>query len=261
MRIINFHTHIYPDAIAQKATESVGKFYTLDMNRVGTASHLIEDCKKAGIDKCVIHSVATAPKQVESINNFVASTCKEHKEFYGFGTIHPDYENPFEEIERIESLGLKGIKIHPDTQKFNIDDERMFKIYDALSGRLPILIHCGDYRYTYSHPERLARILDMFPGLTVIGAHFGGWSLHDLALEYLIDRNCYMDVSSSFFLTGMKRAEELIKIYGAERILFGTDFPMWDAKEELDKFMTMNLTEEEKELILYKNAEKILKIS
>ena len=260
LRIINFHTHIYPDAIALKATDSVGKFYSIEMDRLGTVERLLTDCKDAKIDKCVVHSVATTPKQVETINNFIASTCEEHKEFYGFGTMHPDFENPEKEIERILKLGLKGIKIHPDTQKFNIDDEKMFPVYEAISGKLPILIHCGDYRYNYSHPQKVARIIDMFPNLTVIAAHFGGWSIHDLALEYLLDKNCFLDVSSSFFLTGMKRAEELIKLYGAERMIFGTDFPMWGAKEELEKFMSMNLSKKEKELILHKNAEKILKI-
>lgn len=260
MRIINFHTHIYPQPIAEKATKAIGNFYTISMDKIGTSEHLLNECKSVGIDKCVVHSVATTPHQVTSINDFVLKECEKHKEFYGFAAMHPDFTDFEVEIERVTKAGLKGIKIHPDTQQFDMDDERMFPIYETISGKLPILIHCGDYRYNYSHPEKLARILDLFPKLTVIGAHFGGWSMPDLALEYLKDKNCYMDVSSSFFCTGMKRAEELIKIYGAERMLFGTDFPMWDAQDELDKFMSMNLSNEEKELILHKNAEKILNI-
>lgn len=260
MRIINFHTHIYPQTIAEKATRAIGKFYNIPMDKIGTSEHLIEECSAVGIDKCVIHSVATAPHQVTSINNFILEECEKHKEFFGFAAMHPDFTEFETEIERITKAGLKGIKIHPDTQAFDMDDERMFPVYETISGKLPILIHCGDYRYNYSHPEKLARILDLFPRLTVIAAHFGGWSMPDLALEYLEHRNCYMDVSSSFFCTGMKRAEELIRIYGAERMVFGTDFPMWSAKEELDRFMSMNLSDEEKELILHKNAEIILNI-
>ena len=182
MQIINFHSHIYPDAIAEKATKSVGKFYNIPMDRVGTPEMLLKDSKEAGITACVVHSVATTPKQVETINDFILDECNKHKEFIGFGAMHPDYDNPEKEIERIKALGLKGIKIHPDTQLFNVDDEKMFPIYEILSDNLPILIHCGDYRYDFSHPRRLARVLDLFPRLTVIGAHFGGWSMPDLAL-------------------------------------------------------------------------------
>ena len=260
MQIINFHSHIYPSAIAEKATKSIGKFYNIPMDRIGTPEKLLQDSKEAGITSCVVHSVATTPKQVTTINDFIAEECSIHKEFIGFGAIHPDFENPEEEINRIKALGLKGIKIHPDTQLFNVDDEKMLPIYEILSDNLPILIHCGDYRYGYSHPERLAKILDLFPRLTVIAAHFGGWSMPDLALEYLENRNCFLDTSSSFFCTGMKRAEELIKIYGSERILFGTDFPMWNGKEELSRFLEMDLSQKEKENILYKNAEKLLNL-
>ena len=198
--------------------------------------------------------------KVETINDFILDECNKHKEFIGFGAMHPDYDNPEKEIERIKALGLKGIKIHPDTQLFNVDDEKMFPIYEILSDNLPILIHCGDYRYDFSHPKRLARVLDLFPRLTVIGAHFGGWSMPDLALEYLKKRNCFLDTSSSFFCTGVKRAEELIKIYGTDRIVFGTDFPMWNAKEELEKFLSMKLSSKKKEQILYKNAKNLLNI-
>ena len=100
----------------------------------------------------------------------------------------------------------------------------------------------------------------MFPDLTAIGAHFGGWSLFDLAAEYLENEKCYIDTSSSFMMLGLRRARELIRLYGAERVLFGTDFPMWKAEDELRQLMEMKLTDDEYELILHGNAEKILKI-
>ena len=175
--------------------------------------------------------------------------------------MHIDYANKLEELERLKSLGLRGVKIHPDTQMFNMDDPKMDEVYDYLSeNNMPILIHCGDYRYTFSHPERLAAVLDKFPRLTVIGAHFGGWSVWDLALEYLKDRKCYLDTSSSFAMLGLKRAKELIRIYGAERIVFGSDYPMWRADGEIQNIMNMGLRDEELEMIFYKNAYKILDI-
>lgn len=259
--IIDFHAHIYPEKIAEKAVESVGEFYGIPMDCQGTAKALISQGEKCGATGYVVQSVALTPNRVEAINDYIASECKAHKEFYGFGTIHADYENKLQEVERMLSLGLRGVKIHPDTQMFNMDDEKMFELYDFLrENDLPILIHCGDYRYDYSHPRRLKNILKQFPGLTVIGAHFGGWSVFDLAYEYLKDENCYIDTSSSLFMLGERRAEELIKAYGAERVLFGTDFPMWDMESELKHIYNMNLSDDEKHLILHKNAKRILKI-
>ncbi len=261
MKIIDFHAHIYPEKIAQKAVESVGDFYGIQMNGGGTAQTLVTEGEKCGIDGYVVHSVAVTASRVEAINDYIASECKEHNNFYGFGTIHADFEDKIAEVERARALGLRGVKIHPDTQMFNMDDERMFELYDYLSQEdIPLLIHCGDYRYDYSHPRRLKKILNEFKKLTVIGAHFGGWSMCDYAYEYLCDERCFVDTSSSFWMLGMKRARELIRLYGAERVVFGTDFPMWSVCEELERFMSMNLTDEENHLILHKNAERILKL-
>lgn len=261
MKIIDFHTHIYPHKIAEKAVSSVGEFYNLKMQGDGTAENLLKQGEKHNISNFVVHSVAVTPSHVQTINDYIASECEQHSEFYGFGTMHAGFEDKIGETERLIKLGLKGVKIHPDTQKFNMDDESMFELYDYLrQEEIPLLIHCGDYRYNYSHPKRLKNILNQFPGLTVIGAHFGGWSMCDLAYEYLCDENCYLDTSSSFWMLGLKRAKELITMYGAERIVFGTDFPMWNVASELENFLKIGLSDDDNELILHKNAEKILKI-
>ena len=261
MKIIDFHTHIYPEKIAAKAVESIGDFYSIKMSGEGTSKALIKEGKECGITNYVVHSVAVTAANVTAINNFISAECKEHNEFYGFGTMHADFEDKIGEAKRMAELGLRGIKIHPDTQKYNMDDERMFELYDYMREmKIPLLIHTGDYRYDYSHPRRLKNILKEFPGIITIGAHFGGWSVCDLAYEFLGEENCYVDTSSAFWMLGTKRAQELIRMYGAERVLFGTDFPMWKAKDELETINNMTLTDDEKELIFYKNAEKILRI-
>jgi len=145
-------------------------------------------------------------------------------------------------------------------QGFDIDDERMMNIYAAMEGRLPVIFHTGDYRYSHSHPSRLARVLDNFPRLCAVAAHFGGWSLFDIAFDYFHNRRCYFDVSSSLPFIGCRRAAELIRDYGAERFLFGSDYPMWDPAACLEEFMTLDLTDSEKEQILWKNAQMILGI-
>jgi predicted TIM-barrel fold metal-dependent hydrolase len=255
--IFDFHTHIYPDKIAAKAVENIGAFYTIPMQCDGTVNGLLASSGKM-IDRFVVFSAAAAPGQVVSINNYIASVCDEHPELAGFGTLHPDLADPGAEIERLMGLGLKGIKFHPDMQRLDIDDKKMMNLYALLEGRLPVVFHTGDYRYSYSHPARLAKVLDAFPKLVAVAAHFGGWSLFDLALEYFQQRFCYFDISSSLPFLGKKRAVELIRIYGAERFLFGSDYPMWNPARCLEEFRELDLSDDERELILSGNALRIL---
>ena len=256
--VIDFHAHIYPGKIAEKAVASIGEFYGITMQKDGTVETLLESGRSCGIGHFVVFSAAAAPGQVQAINDYIASVCRQRPEFTGFGTLHPDMESPQDEIQRLMGLGLRGIKFHPDMQRFNIDDERMMDIYAIVEGRLPLIFHSGDYRFSFSHPSRLARVLDNFPKLCVVAAHFGGWSVFDIAWDYFYKRHCYFDVSSSLPFIGPRRAAELIRSYGAERFLFGSDYPMWDPARCLEEFMALDLTDSEREQILWKNAEEIL---
>lgn len=261
MKLIDIHTHIYPDDIAQKATDSVQAFYGIgsaSMN--GTVSMLLEQGSKAGIDQFVILPVAIRPDRVQGINDYIQQQAKEHDCFIPFGTVHAAMDNLMDEVERLLDLGVKGIKMHPDSQRFHIDDERLFPMYEALRGRAPVLLHMGDHRYDYSHPIKLRKVLDMFPGLDAIAAHFGGYSMYDTALELLKDTNCVMDVSSSLMFMEGGIAEYYVNQYGAERLAFGTDYPMWDPVVETKRFFDLKLTESQFEQIAHKTAERILKL-
>ena len=203
MPVIDAHSHIYPDKIACKASSAVGDFYGVDMNaKNASASSMLAACEGSPITHHLVHSVATTPGQVPIINDFIAEQCRAHDNFVGFATMHQDFEDVEGEINRAIDLGLKGVKIHPDTQKVNMDDPRLMHLYEVIEGRLPIVIHTGDYRYDFSHPRRLKRILHTFPNLVVDAAHFGGWSVFDYALEYLEDENCYVDTSSALEVSG-----------------------------------------------------------
>ena len=151
--IIIMHCHIFPDKIEEKAVSAIGAFYDIPMQNKGTSEFLLADGRPVGVNKYLVCSTATTAHQVESINNFVAREAGLHPEFIGFGSLHPDYEDVAAEIDRMLSLGLRGIKLHPDFQKFNIDDERAFPIYKAAEGRLPILFHTGDDRYDFLEPQ------------------------------------------------------------------------------------------------------------
>lgn len=260
--IIDAHAHIFPAKIAEKAVAGIGRFYSeLKMHMDGTAETLIRMGTENGIAKFIVQSVATVPAQVEGINNFIAESVKKFSDrFIGFAAIHPDYPDIEKEIDRAASMGLKGIKIHPDFQKFEIDSDKAMKIYEVIEGKMPILIHMGDSRYDFSKPSRLVNVLEKFPKLDVIGAHFGGWSEWDSAEEILSGRHLWVDTSSSLYAMTPERAAELIEKFGADHVLFGTDYPMWDAADELRRFDRIPITSSEREMILHENAEKLLGI-
>ncbi len=263
MEIINAHAHIYPEKIAAKATDTIGVFYDIKMNMpAGTAERLIEDGAKAGITRYVVHSVATTAHQVRSINEFIKREVDEHPEFIGFITLHQDLteEEIFHEVDWALENGFHGIKLHPDFQKFNIDDPAVEKFYRAAEGRLPILFHVGDDRYEYSKPHRLVRMAKKYPRLQFIAAHFGGYRCWEDADLYVGLDNVYFDTCSSLPFITPERATELIKLLGADRFFFATDFPMWDSRGELERFNKLTLTDKERKMIFSENIKKLLKI-
>lgn len=263
MEIINAHAHIYPEKIAAKATDTIGEFYDIKMEMpAGTAERLLEDGRRAGVTGYVVHSVATTAHQVRSINDFIKRECDAHPEFIGFITLHQDLseEEVEREVEMAIANNMRGVKLHPDFQKFNIDDEVAEKFYRAVGSRLPILFHVGDDRYDYSNPHRLVKMAKKYPEVNFIAAHFGGYRCWADSEIYLGLDNVYFDTCSSLPFISTERAKELIDMHGADRFFFATDFPMWDTVAELERFNKIPLADEEREMIFSKNIKKLLKI-
>ncbi len=260
--IVDSHAHIFPDKIAQKASINIGHFYDIEMDFDGSVNKLLEIAEKNSIDRLLVHSVATVPQQVTHINDFIASQVSLHPDlFVGFASLHPDMEGLAEEVDRVISLGLKGIKLHPDFQLFALDDENACRMYEIVGDRLPFLIHTGDKRYKYSNPSLLKKVAERYPDVKFIGAHFGGYSEWDEAENCLCGlKNVWFDCSSSFFEISKEKAVELIKAYGADRIFFGTDYPMWNAENELEIFNSLEISDEDKEKILWKNISDFLQL-
>lgn len=261
MRLIDIHTHIYPPAIAHKAAASIRDFYQLDTHEMdGTAATLLQKGDEVGIDKFVILPVAVRPDRTRHINDFILEQLTLEKRFIGFGTVHAGMENIADEAKYIMDKGLKGIKMHPDTQCFAIDDPRLFPAYEEIQGKIPVIFHMGDERYDYSHPAQLRKVMDRFPKLQVIAAHFGGYRMYEAACAYLYDKDCIFDVSSSMMFMEEGIAEQYIRKYGAERMAFGTDYPLWDPVVETKRFLQLKLTEEEFEQIGHKTVENFLNL-
>lgn len=263
MQIIDIHAHVFPDPIARKATDSIGEFYHMPTQLdEGSVSQLIRLHREAGIAHACIHSVAVTPHSVDSINRFISDTAAQYPDrVTGFGAIHPGREDLPGLAEKVKKLGLKGFKIHPDMQKFALDSPEAMKMFEAIEGKLPILIHTGDPRFEYSNPRRMKKALDAFPKLICICAHLGGWSEWEEACETLSGyENVYVDTSSSLYALSREEGRRIIRRYSRDRVLFGTDYPMWKPKEELERFLRLKLTDAEEEKILCRNAAELLGI-
>ena len=252
--IIDAHSHIFPEKIASKAVASIGSFYDLAMHDGnGTAEALLESGRQIGVDRYLVCSTATRPGQVKAINDFIWEESLLHPEFIPFATMHPDLEDLEAEMERILCRGYYGIKLHPDFQEFNIDDDRAMEIYRMAEGRLAILFHTGDDRYDFSAPRRMEKVAERFPSLTCIAAHFGGYRCWKEALDIYQAPNLYMDTSSALFAISKEEAWTFFERFGPDRFFFGTDFPMWNHQGELARFNALELPPDFRKKVLSEN--------
>ena len=271
-KIFDIHTHIYPDSVAQKAIDSLSVFYEFEKNYnfepsgKGTFEDLYASCVKYQVCGCLMLCVATNPKQVCRINDFMADVVKSNISDYftpvGFAGIHQDFPDIAKETERIAALGLKGIKIHPDIQGVNIDDKRLMALYEAIEGKMPLYLHMGDNReeYQFSATERLAKIKKRFPNLEVIAAHLGGYTAWDkIGLLTDFDK-IWFDTSSAFWVIDPIYSKSVIEALGTERVMFGTDYPVAYVNEELERFMKIELDDNVRADILYNNAARFLNL-
>ncbi len=259
-RVIDAHCHIYPPRIAAAAVRGTDKFYDLHSVYDGTTDDLLTRGAAAGFDHVIVQSVATTPHQVKSINEFIAAEVNASNGWMtGLGTLHPDSRDMAGDIAHLRELGLRGVKLHPDIQEFKIDDYRCLKIYELCEREgLPILLHTGDSRFDYSNPNRLLPVMKIYTGLTVVGAHLGGWSVWDEAVEKLVDLpNLYVDTCSCFAFMDRQKMRDIILAYGTDRVLIGTDYPMWPMEDEIDALLSLRLSEEDNRKILAENAEKV----
>ena len=270
MLIIDSHVHIFQPRIALAAVLATNSFYEGSCNEEipapvnlghlpGTAKDLLPRMEKDGVDRAVVFSTATAPHQVEVINRFIRDTCQENPSLIGVGTMHPDYPDFEGEVKRMKEFGLVGIKLHPDIQRFKLDDERLMPLYEIMSAEnLFLIAHTGDYRFDYSTPSRMAHVAKAFPKLRCIAPHCGGWSEWTEARACLNLPNVYIDTSSTLPFNAYDAARKAISLFDPTHIFFGTDYPMWEPREELERFFSLKLGDEMNEMILGKNFENFL---
>ncbi len=262
-RVVDAHAHIFPDKIAEKASEGISTFYHLPVEYHGKVAEMLQNGTQAGIDRFLICSPATAVSQVHAINTFQASCEAAYQMCTAFGTLHPKSVTLEADFEELIRLKLHGVKLHPDFQKYAIDSPIAYPMYEMIqSAGLPVLMHMGDKRTDFSHPGRLSVVLRQFPKLRVIAAHLGGWGCWKEASEILHpDERLRLDTSSSTAFMPPEIVRQLIYGYGVENCFFGVDYPMWKYEDELNRFFALGLRENENRAILAENLERWLNLA
>ncbi|HOK40838.1 MAG TPA: amidohydrolase family protein [bacterium] len=262
--VIDFHTHIFPDKIAEEAIkkleENTNNQYKAFYN--GSLSGLLKSMDYAGIDCAVICSIATKPEQVPKITDWSISI--KSNRIFPLGSIHPLYKNVNDELLRLKDNGITGIKLHPLYQNFNIDEELIFSLYEAIiKNNFFILFHSG-YDIAYgkmdnASPERIAKIKKKFPELKLVLAHLGGWEDWENVNKYLTSfDDLYFDTSFVFGMINDELFDSIIKKIKIENIFFATDAPWADQKKE--KEFIIKYFKENAEKVLYQNAVAFLKM-
>jgi predicted TIM-barrel fold metal-dependent hydrolase len=265
--IIDFHTHVFPDALAPKAGASLsataGFPMFSDLTVAGQLAVMAED----GIDHAVVLNTVTNTRQVEKVNGFALETAQNVPSFTVFGSVHPLGEDPVGTVKRLYDRGIRGLKLHPDYLGLPFDHPAYRPILKAASElQIPVVIHAGFDPVSpdlyHAPPKMIRRVAKEFPELILVCAHMGGMGLWDEVLEELCGRNVYFDTAMCCERAGMNSAmgRALVAAHGANRILFGSDLP-WARPAEILSFLdTWSLAPEEKDAILRKNAKSLLRL-
>lgn len=268
--VIDFHTHAFPDRIVERTISILENniekhsHYTYKAFGDGSVGGLTENMKREAIDASVVLPIATSPKQTENINAFAAEINGKNG-IYSFGSLHPDNTDTDSVLESIKERGLKGIKLHPEYQSFYIDSKQSVKILRKCEELgLYTILHTGDDHGCppplHCEPKRLKNVLGEVSGKYIIAAHMGGWKRWDEAQKYIIGTPMMIDTCFSLQLLDKKTASAMIRSHGAEKVLFGTDWPWYSQAKTYSQLCELELTDEEKKLIACTNAIKILGI-
>lgn len=260
--VIDFHTHCFTDALAPSAIPVLEKNSGITAVHDGTAGGLKAHMQRCDVSKSVVLPVATKPAQVRPINEWARQTSDDALVF--FGAMHPDDENFAAVAQGLKNKGFSGVKLHPDYQHFFADEPRMMPVYDALrEAGLVLVLHAGvDIGFpapVHSTPLMIRNVIKNMPGLKIVAAHMGGHALWRDVEDVLVGLPVFFDTSYSHYALGDEAMARMIRCHGAENVLFGTDSPWKSADDEIARIRALGLSFEEQELILYKNAQRLLK--
>jgi hypothetical protein len=259
-RVIDFHTHVFRDDVAERAIESMSDDARYHAYYDGTVDGLLSEMDQAGVTVSVLAPVATSAKQVTSINDWTATMIGER--LVAFGAMHPDFTEPGVEIARMAALGMKGIKLHAEFQSFHPHEDRLLPLYRAAEAHgMIMLFHAGSdpkFETVSGSPRVFRELAAEYPGLTFVLAHMGGYQMWDEVAAELVGLPVYFDTSQATELLSPEELAALIRAHGADKVVFGSDGPWADAAAAIGALRRVGLSPEELERVLWSNAAQLL---
>jgi predicted TIM-barrel fold metal-dependent hydrolase len=264
MHITDFHTHAFPDALADRAIPELldsanekGVTAYLD----GHLSSLLASMDRAGIHRAVICSIATRPEQFEKILAWSKTIHSDRIE--PFPSVHPRDPAAPARVAEIAARGFKGIKLHPYYQDFVLDDESLFPLYKAIAEHGLILVSHTGFDIAFprerrADPVRIRNVIAQVPDLTFVATHFGSWDDWNEVEKYLLGRPVYMECSYSLPMLGEERARRMFRNHPPDHLLFGTDSPWQEQSAALADLRALNLGERLEHATLSENASRLL---
>ena len=263
MRIIDFHTHVWPDSIAEGAVRSLSERAGISPHTDGTVEGLRRAMADAGIAVSVILPVITKTSQFDSIMRFAAEINGKYEDLISFGAVFPGDPEYKEHLRLLKNYGFKGIKLHPDYHGVDLDaKESMDIIYEASSLEMIVSVHAGiDIGLPdkpCSTPQMAAHVIDEIHPDRLVLAHTGGWKLWDEVESLLAGSDVFMDLSFTDGYIEDVQWKRIMRAHGADRCLFGTDSPWSGQKETIESLRRLDLTDEEYEKILSGTAGALL---
>jgi predicted TIM-barrel fold metal-dependent hydrolase len=259
--IIDFHTHVFPDDIAERAmrtlVEEGKKKHDVNAYLDGRLTSLLASMDRNGIEKSIVCSIATKPSQFGPILAWSGKIMSDR--VHPFPSLHPDDRDFSDHISIIRDKGFRGIKFHPYYQDFRLDDERLFPLYEKISERkLIVVMHTGFdlafERRRLCDPEKIVRVLEKFPDLKMVTTHLGAWEDWDEVEKHIVGREIYMEISYALDMLDREKARRIILNHPKEFVLFGTDSPWTDQARTLALLKGLDLGQEREDLILRENA-------
>ena len=261
--MIDFHTHIFPDHVADKSLPHLAEVCREEPNTNGKKDGLLESTVTANISHSIILPVVTAPKQFDSIHRFAMQFLEGR--LISFGGIHPEHDDYKDKLQWIKKQGFKGIKLQPDYQGTYFNDIRYKRIisfateldlivvthagYDPLS---PNDIHCT--------PQMAAEVIDEVKPNKLVLAHMGGLAMYDESEKILIGKEVYLDTAYVLDKIPREQFVRMVRNHGSDKILFASDSPWTDQKNYVSIIEQMPFNTNEKENIISLNARKLLQI-
>lgn len=262
--IIDMHTHIFADSLAPRALAQLQETANIPAYTNLTEADTRAKLEEWGVDLAVVQPIATKPAQQHTINTWAQGI--QHGQLVSFGTVFAPDPSALDTVDEIVSLGLRGVKLHPDYQRFDADDPSVFPVYEKIAqAGLPVTFHAGydpvSKDHTHCTPAMLARVHEAVPDLTIIAAHLGGYAMADESEALLAGKDIYMDISMAVQFCDFAQFERIVLKHGTDRILYGTDMPWSSTPETIAWVERLDLPQEDKDKIFWKNAARLLGMS